>query len=105
MRRETFVTSLLGAVLLGSGIAQTVVSDGDMIEYDRRLAATHKACFPSAGIVPDTETAKSIALAVAIPIWGRDMVTSELPLKAGLKADVWTVIGSPHLNGGPGGSW
>jgi hypothetical protein len=103
MRRNTLIACLIGAVLLGSGIAQTVVSDSDMIEYDRRVAKKHKAVFPTAGIVPDAETAKSIALAVAIPIWGKDKVTSELPLRAGLKGNVWTVIGNPHLHGGETG--
>lgn len=103
MRRSTLVACLVGAVLLGSGIAQTVVSDSDMIEFDRRVAEKHKAVFPAAGVVPDAETAKSIALAVAIPIWGKDKVTSELPLRAGLKGNVWTVIGNPHLHGGETG--
>jgi NTF2 fold immunity protein len=97
------IICLIGAVLLGSGIAQTVVSDSAMIEYDRRVAEKHKAVFPAAGVVPDEETAKSIALAVAIPIWGKDKVTSELPLRAGLKGNVWTVIGDPHLHGGQTG--
>ena len=88
MRRNTLVACLIGAVLLGSGIAQTVVSDSDMIEYDRRIAEKYKAVFPSAGVVPNAETAKSIALAVAIPIWGKDKVTSELPFRAGLKGNV-----------------
>ncbi|WP_263357983.1 NTF2 fold immunity protein [Acidicapsa ligni] len=103
MRRNTLVACLMGAVLLGSGIAQSVVNDSDMIEYDRRLAESHKTVLPAAGVIPDAETAKSIALAVAIPIWGRDKVTSELPLRAGLKGNVWTVIGDPHLYGGETG--
>lgn len=102
MSKNTLVAYLVGAVLLGSGIAQSV-SDSDMIEYDRRLAASHKTEFPAAGIVPDAETAKSIALAVAIPIWGREKVKSELPLRAGLKGNVWTVIGDPHLHDGQTG--
>jgi hypothetical protein len=103
MRRNTLVACLVGAFLLGSGIAQTVVSDTDMIEYDRRVAEKHKTVFPAAGIIPDAETAKSIALAVAIPIWGKDKVASELPLRAGLKGNVWTVIGNPHLHEGETG--
>src|SRR5205823_11234398 len=63
------------------------------------LAQTHKTVFPAAGVIPDAETAKSIALAVAIPIWGKDTVTSEMPLRAGLRGKVWTVIGNPHLHG------
>ena len=109
MRRNSLIASLVrnglvacfvGAVLLGDVVAQSGVSDSDMIEYDRRLAVNHKAVFPAAGVVPDAETAKSIALAVAIPIWGKDIVTSELPLRAGLKENVWTVIGDPHLGVG-----
>jgi hypothetical protein len=103
MRRNTLVTCLVGAVLLGSGIAQTVISDSDIIEYDRRVAEKHKTVFPAAGVVPDAETAKSIVLAIATPIWGKDKVTSELPLRAGLKGNVWTVIGNPHLQGGETG--
>jgi hypothetical protein len=100
MYRNSLIACLVGAVLLGSGLAQSVVSDSDMIEYDRRLAENYKTVFPAAGVVPDADTAKSIALAVAIPIWGKDIVTSELPLRAGLKGNVWTVIGDPHLHGG-----
>ncbi len=81
-------------------VAQSVDSDEDMIEYDRRLASHYKASFPAAGVIPDAETAKAIAAAVAIPIWGKETVQSELPLRAGLKGNVRTVIGDPHLKGG-----
>ena len=103
MCRNTLVACIIGLVLLGSGVAQSNVSDSDMIEYDRHLAEHHKTAFPSAGIVPDANTAKAIALAIAIPIWGKDKVASELPLRAGLKGSVWTVVGNPHLHGGETG--
>jgi len=74
-----------------------------MIEYDRRLAARYKTVFPKNGVVPDEQTAKTIAEAVAIPIWGKETVTAELPLRAVLRANVWTVIGNPHLKGGETG--
>jgi len=70
-----------------------------MIEYDRRLASNYKASFPAAGVIPDADTAKTIAMAVAIPIWGQKTVQAELPFRAGLKGNVWTVIGDPHLKG------
>lgn len=101
MNKKLFAC-LCAVLLLESGIAQSV-TDSDMIEYDRRLAPSHKTKFPTAGIVPDAETAKAIAMAVAVPIWGKGMVTSELPLRAGLKGNVWTVIGDPHLHGGQTG--
>ena len=103
MRRNMFIACFIAAALLGSCVAQSVVTDREMIEYDRRLAENHKTVFPAAGIVPNAETAKSIALAVAIPIWGKKKVASELPLRAGLKGNVWTVIGNPHLHGGETG--
>ncbi|HEU4983938.1 MAG TPA: NTF2 fold immunity protein, partial [Acidobacteriaceae bacterium] len=102
MRRTIFI-AFLGVVLLGIGVAQSTTTDSQMIEYDRRLASHYKTVFPAAGVVPDAKTAKSIALAVAIPIWGKDKVDSELPLRAGLKGHVWTVIGNPHLHGGETG--
>jgi hypothetical protein len=70
-----------------------------MIEYDRGLASNYKASFPAAGVIPDADTAKAIAMAVAIPIWGKKTVQSELPLRAGLKGNVWTVIGASPLKG------
>ena len=52
MRGNAFVACLMGATLLGTCVAQSVVSDGDMIEYDRRLAENHKTAFPAAGVIP-----------------------------------------------------
>jgi hypothetical protein len=58
MRRNTLVACLVGAVLLGNALAQSVISDSDVIEYNRRLARNHKTVFPTAGVIPDAETAK-----------------------------------------------
>jgi hypothetical protein len=103
MRRKLLIVLISFATLACLALAQAVVTDRDMIEYDRRIAEHHKTVFPAAGIVPNDETAKAIALAVAFPIWGKGEVTSELPLRAGLKGNVWTVIGTPHLQGGETG--
>ncbi len=104
MHRNTFVACFIGAVLLGSGVAQSVITEKDIIEYDRRLADKQETAFPVAGIVPNAETAKSIVMAIAIPIWGKKTVDSELPLLAELKGNVWTVVGNPHLQSlKPGG--
>jgi hypothetical protein len=98
MLRDILVACAVSTVLIASSVSQSVVSESEMLEYDRRLAEQHKTTFPSAGIVPDADTAKAIALAIAIPIWGKDKVTSELPLRAALTGNVWTVIGNPHLH-------
>jgi hypothetical protein len=97
------VACLVGILLLSIGAAQYRPSDSDMIEYDRRLAESQKTVFPLIGVVPDEDTAKAIAEAIAIPVWGKKQVQNELPLRAGLKKGVWTVIGTPRLTGGETG--
>jgi hypothetical protein len=58
---------------------------------------------PKAGFVPDVVTAVSIAEAVLIPVYGRDVVASERPFKAVLKGGVWVVTGTVPCEGPPGG--
>jgi hypothetical protein len=100
MRKIRTVAWILFGLFLSTCIAQSVGGDDEMIEYDRRLASNYRVAFPVRGVVPDADTAKAIAMAVAIPIWGKKTVQAELPLRAGLKGNVWTVIGDPHLKGG-----
>ena len=49
---------------------------------------------PQAGYVPDEETAISVAVAVWMPIYGKDKIEAEKPYKAILKNDIWFVSGS-----------
>jgi hypothetical protein len=49
---------------------------------------------PEAGYVPDEETAIKIAIAVWLPIYGKDSIEAEKPYKAILKDGVWYVSGS-----------
>lgn len=49
---------------------------------------------PKDGYVPDEQTAIAIAVAVWIPIYGREEIEKEKPYKATLKNGVWTVTGS-----------
>jgi NTF2 fold immunity protein len=100
MRKTKIAALILFGIPLGIWAAQLNVSDKDWIEYDRRLASHQKTVFPPGGLVPNEETAKAIATAVAIPIWGKGTVEAESPLKAGLKGNIWTVIGDPHIKGG-----
>jgi hypothetical protein len=86
-------------LIVGVVLAQSVDKDAKMIEYDQRIAESYKTALPVAGVVPNEETAKAIAIAVAIPIWGKNQVDSELPLRAGLKGSVWTVIGTSPQHG------
>ena len=49
---------------------------------------------PPAGYVPDEETAIKIALAVWIPIYGKDQIESQKPYEAVLRGGIWYVSGS-----------
>ena len=57
---------------------------------------------PSAGYVPDEQTAIAIAVAAWIPIYGKAQIESEKPYGATLKDGVWTVTGTlpPGYDGG-----
>jgi hypothetical protein len=58
---------------------------------------------PTAGAVPDSETAVRIAEAVLIPVYGEKTVITERPFTAVLKGDTWTVQGTlpkEFANGG-----
>jgi len=49
---------------------------------------------PAEGYVPNEETAIAIAVAVWIPIYGKEKIEEKKPIKAVLKDGVWHVRGS-----------
>jgi hypothetical protein len=55
---------------------------------------------PKAGVVPDAETAKRIAEAVWLPMFGAEVIAEQSPLEAELKHNVWIVIGSREAQSG-----
>ena len=58
------------------------------------IAADRNSYKPKKGYVPDEETAIAIAVAVWIPIYGKEQIEYEKPYKASLKNGIWTVTGS-----------
>lgn len=59
---------------------------------------------PTNGFVPDEVTALKIAEAVAIAQWGEKQIAAERPFKARLRGSVWTIRGTLHSEGIPGGT-
>ena len=49
---------------------------------------------PKSGYVPDEQTAIAIAVAIWIPIYGKEQIENEKPFRATLKDGVWTVTGT-----------
>ena len=73
-----------------------VVAPGSNARYElveETIAGKHSVR-PSAGYVPEEETAIRIAEAVWIPIYGRKVIEGEKPFKASLENGVWTVTGT-----------
>ncbi|MGC2616235.1 MAG: NTF2 fold immunity protein [Terracidiphilus sp.] len=94
--------AVLLLVLVSFSGAQMKSSDDEAVEYARRLVVGTKPVVRTQGYLPDEATAIRIAIAVLIPIYGAKIEDAEKPWKAGLKGDVWTVVGS--FNGkGEGG--
>jgi NTF2 fold immunity protein len=59
-----------------------------------QLDSQHSSNNPKNDYVPDERTAIAIAVAVWIPIYGREKIESEKPYKATLKNGIWTVTGT-----------
>jgi len=59
----------------------------------------HQPVLPESGVVPDAETAKIIAEAIWIPLYGAETVASQTPLRAERKFNAWLVTGSQAAEG------
>ena len=94
---KAVIVFLLGMTFLAG--AQVQPSDQKAIEYARRLVVGTKPVVRAEGYVPDQATAIRIAIAVLIPIYGEKIENGEKPWRAGLKGDVWTVVGTFHGKG------
>jgi Clp amino terminal domain, pathogenicity island component/NTF2 fold immunity protein len=55
---------------------------------------------PKGGVVPDAETARRIAEAVWLPLYGVEVIAEQTPFEAELKHNVWIVIGSRESQAG-----
>lgn len=57
-----------------------------------------KSFIPKDGFVPTAAVAEAIAEAVLIPVYGKQQIDSERPLKAKLSGNVWDVNGTVACN-------
>ncbi len=80
--RQTITTFSL---LLSFLVWATVVCAADFQKHNYK---------PLVGYVPDQETAIRIAVAVWIPIYGKDQIEEKKPYKAILENGIWYVRGS-----------
>jgi len=92
------------AIFLASLVHAQDADKKKEFEYDRRIAATGKSYQPKSGYAPDAATAIAIARAVLVSIYGLKTIQDEEPLRAELKGDVWTVIGTLNARYTSGGT-
>lgn len=59
---------------------------------------------PKEGFVPTADVAVTIAEAVLVPVYGKEVIHSERPFHAALKGDVWVVTGTVPCQGAPPGA-
>ncbi|HZS57021.1 MAG TPA: NTF2 fold immunity protein [Bryobacteraceae bacterium] len=62
------------------------------------LGAAPKSVVPKDGFVPTADVAVTIAEAVLVPVYGKQLINSERPFKAELSHDVWDVNGTVPCN-------
>jgi hypothetical protein len=76
--------------------------DPGVVSHDLRPLFSfwqHHPALPETGAVPDEETAKKIAEAVWLPLFGPEIVSHQKPARAELKFDVWLVTGPENPAG------
>jgi len=85
IRLTLFALSLIALTSCGSALGQQAEGSSQSLIH---------SYVPPNGFVPDEATATRVAEAILIAIYGREQISSELPLKAKLVGDVWYVEGS-----------
>lgn len=61
---------------------------------DKRCAASVDRFQPKGGVVRDAKTAEAVALAYLTPVYGEAKIRREMPLRATVSNEVWTVNGT-----------
>ena len=62
--------------------------------YEKSEVEWEKEFIPPEGLVPDEQTAISIAVAVLSPIYGKDKIASQKPYQVFLVDGYWVITGS-----------
>ena len=61
--------------------------------HDLRCDKSIDLVQPRRGIISNAQTASAVALAYLLPVYGRETIQGQLPLRATLHDQIWTVTG------------
>lgn len=91
-----YIVTLFNLIFSTFVIAQERVSDSGVVEINE------SSRFPKNGVIPDEKTAKRVAEAILIPIYGQEAIEKQKPFGVVLVGDIWVVTGyiSPDQLGG-----
>ena len=78
-------------------LATSILAVGTMAAYAQ--TSQEASVTPTAGFVPDAETAVKIGEAMLVPVYGEKQIHKEKPFRATREGDVWTVTGSLSCGG------
>src|SRR5437016_1349511 len=89
-------------ICLGQTGSPAVPSKGNQAYSVEDSIRGAKSLVPKDGFIPDATTAKRVAEAILIPIYGEQDIAAQRPFEASLKGNIWLVAGTlpSHLVGG-----
>ncbi|WP_422785824.1 NTF2 fold immunity protein [Rhizorhabdus argentea] len=61
--------------------------------HNQRCSSAVDLVQPERGVISNAQTASAVAFAYLVPIYGEAQIRRELPLRATLRDEVWTVEG------------
>jgi uncharacterized protein YecT (DUF1311 family) len=98
-RRQVTALKELLEQYSGDQPMSNVQADHDEFVFVRKQNALSPGIVPKEGFVPDKDTAIAIACAVSVPVYGKEQIDGEKPLRAELENGKWLVIGTLHGGG------
>jgi hypothetical protein len=84
---------VIAAVLTVSCVRHRSTPQGDRSNGANQSTSSTNSLKPKLGYVPDEATAIAIAKAVWSPVFGKDAVEAQHPIRANLQNGVWVVQG------------
>ncbi|WP_162898937.1 YbbC/YhhH family protein [Ralstonia solanacearum] len=89
-----FITFLiLCAVTLFNLLSATLVSAQEKLSENEIVRMNGSSHIPEKGVIPDEQTAKKVAEAILVSIYGQEAIERQKPFRVVLLCNIWIVTG------------
>ncbi|WP_082320193.1 YbbC/YhhH family protein [Ralstonia solanacearum] len=89
-----FITFLiLCSVTLFNLLSATLVSAQEKLSENEIVQMNGSSHIPEKGVIPDEQTAKKVAEAILVPIYGQESIERQKPFRVVLLGNIWIVTG------------